>query len=90
MVRAVTGFAVTVDFPREADQPAESVLLEAPVADLAELRGALVQHHPYLADRLDRELSMAVLNGATILSGERATPVRDGDRISFITAISGG
>ena len=33
---------------------------------------------------------MAVLNGATILSGERATPVRDGDRISFITAISGG
>ena len=90
LVRAVTGFAVTVDFPREADQPAETVLLEAPVADLAELRGALVQHHPYLADRLDRELSMAVLNGATILSGEQATPVRDGDRISFITAISGG
>ena len=34
--------------------------------------------------------ALAVLNGATILSGEQATPVRDGDRISFITAISGG
>ncbi len=90
LVRAATGFAVTVDFPREAEQPAETVLLDEPVADLAELRIALERHCPTLAGRLDNELSMAVLNGQTILSGERTTPVRDGDRVSFVNAISGG
>ncbi len=90
LVRAATGFAVTVDFPQDADHPAESVLLDEPVADLAELRCALTRRFPVLAGRLDDELSLAVLNGQTIMSGEPTTRVHDGDQVSFIHAISGG
>jgi aldehyde:ferredoxin oxidoreductase len=79
-----------VDFPQDADHPAESVLLDEPVADLAELRCALTRRFPVLASRLDDELSLAVLNGQTIMSGEPTTRVRDGDQVSFIHAISGG
>ena len=90
LVRAATGFAVTIDFPREAGQPAETVLLDEPVADLAELRVTLARCRPTLAERLDGELSLAIVNGQTIMSGERATRIHDGDRISFVSAISGG
>jgi sulfur carrier protein ThiS len=43
-----------------------------------------------LVDRIDDELTLAVLNGRTILSGEGDAKINDGDQISFIRAIAGG
>jgi len=88
---ATTGFSVRVELPNDIAGAAEhAVVVDEPVANLTELRQALGRWLPESGDRLrDRNLNIA-LNGEMVLSGEAATPVRNGDRVTLFPMIAGG
>lgn len=88
---ATTGFAVRVDLPQDLPgAPEHAVIVDEPVANLAELRQWLARWLPEAAQRLgDRNLNMAI-NGEMVLSGEQDRAVANGDKVSVFPMIAGG
>lgn len=89
--RAVTGFAVRVKLPRGTPgAPEGAVVIDTPVETVAELRAAVSARLPEAHETLDDHALNAVVNGEMVLSGEAARPVKDGDEVAFIRAMTGG
>lgn len=62
--------------------------IDEPVASLGEL--ASILEHRIEAFRADDEMYNFAVNGEMILHGESATPLRSGDEVEILVALSGG
>ena len=62
----------------------------APVATIAELVAALSRTAPAIVAQLDDSVYNFAVNDEMLLHAVRAHPLRDGDRVEIIPAISGG
>lgn len=87
LAQVATGFAVRVTLPAS---PTRTMVLDEPVANVAELRTALARRLGRDAENLhDRSLNVA-LDGRMVLSGEAAEPVHNGSSVSLVPALAGG
>jgi len=69
---------------------ADSIAVTAPVATIAELVTALDRQAPGVAAQLDDAVFNFAVNDEMLLHGVRQHPVRPGDRVEIVPAISGG
>jgi sulfur carrier protein ThiS len=69
---------------------ADTLTITAPVFTIAELVVALDRKAPGLAARLDDAVFNFAVNDEMLLHGVQQHPVKDGDRIEIVPAISGG
>ena len=88
---ATTGFAVRVQLPEGlAGAPEHAVIVDTPVANVAELRQVLSRWLPEAAAELaDCNLNVAV-NGDMVLSGESKVRITSGDSVAIFPMIAGG
>ncbi len=91
LAEAVTGFAVKVKLPHGfPGAPEDSVIVDQPVASVAELRQALTRRLPHAVGQLeDRSLNISV-NGKMILANEKTAPIRSGDDVTLLPLLGGG
>ena len=68
----------------------ETIVVTEPVETIADLVSALVRHRPALAARLEDPIFNFAVNDEMLLHGVREHPVRDGDVVEIVPAISGG
>lgn len=92
LAEASTGFAVKVNLPNGTfpGAPEGAVIIDQPVANIAELRVALQRRLPHAASRLEDLSLVVVLNGDVILDNERSVMIRSGDEISILAMLGGG
>ncbi len=89
IARVVTGFAVRIELPRAVPGAAgRVVVIDQPVANVAELRAALKRRLPE-AEIDDSHVNFAV-NGRLLLSGEKSAALAAGDAVAVVPAIAGG
>jgi aldehyde:ferredoxin oxidoreductase len=89
--RQVTGFAVRVQLPPGfPGAPEHAVVVDTPVDNVAALRHAVAKRIPEAREALSDDTLNAVVNGHMVLSGEASSPVRDGDQVAFLRAMTGG
>jgi aldehyde:ferredoxin oxidoreductase len=86
-----TGFALRVELPRPLPgAPEKSIVIDAPVANVSELRSALRRHLPEAQSLLDDPSWNITVNGEMLLSGESAKALHSGDRVQLVPIIAGG
>jgi molybdopterin converting factor small subunit len=69
---------------------AEALTILAPVATIGELVTALQRKAPALVAQLDDSVFNFAVNDEMLLHGVQEHPVKDGDRVEIVPAISGG
>lgn len=69
---------------------AESLTVVAPVFTIAELLVALDRKAPGLVAQLDDAVFNFAVNDEMLLHGVQEHPIKDGDRVEIVPAISGG
>jgi sulfur carrier protein ThiS len=69
---------------------AQMLTVTAPVATVAELVAALGRTAPGVAAQLDDAVYNFAVNDEMLLHDAGAHPLRDGDRVEIVPAISGG
>jgi molybdopterin converting factor small subunit len=69
---------------------AEMLTITAPVFTIAELVIALERKVPGLSAQLDDAVFNFAVNDEMLLHGVQEHPVKDGDRVEIVPAISGG
>ena len=69
---------------------ADSLTIHAPVFTIAELVVALDRKAPGLAAQLADAVFNFAVNDEMLLHGVQQHPVKDGDRVEIVPAISGG
>ena len=69
---------------------AEVLTITAPVHSMAELLEALARSAPRLVRQLDDSVFNFAVNDEMLLHRVEAHPLRDGDRVEIVPAISGG
>jgi molybdopterin converting factor small subunit len=69
---------------------AEALTILAPVATIGELVMALQRKAPALVAQLDDSVFNFAVNDEMLLHGVQEHPVKDGDRVEIVPAISGG
>jgi molybdopterin converting factor small subunit len=69
---------------------AEFVTITVPVSSMAELIAALERQAPRLVRQLDDSVFNFAVNDEMLLHGVQSHPLRDGDRVEIVPAISGG
>jgi molybdopterin converting factor small subunit len=69
---------------------ADALTILAPVSTIGELMIALARKAPALAAQLDDAVYNFAVNDEMLLHGVRQHPVKDGDRVEIVPAISGG
>jgi aldehyde:ferredoxin oxidoreductase len=85
------GFAVSVRVPSRVHAvPGGGVVVTEPVANLRELRRALDRALPGLGSLLDGDAFNFVVNDEVVLHGADDRPLRSGDRVDVVMAMSGG
>jgi aldehyde:ferredoxin oxidoreductase len=91
LAQVITGFSVRVELPGDVPgAPEHAMVIDEPVANVIELRDALRKRLPEATAALgDRNLNVAV-NGEMVLSGEKNTALRSGDRVTVFPMIAGG
>jgi aldehyde:ferredoxin oxidoreductase len=91
LAKVITGFALRVELPNDVPgAPEHALVVDEPVANVIELRDALRKRLPEATAALgDRNLNVAV-NGEMVLSGEKGTVLRSGDRVTVFPMIAGG
>ena len=88
---AATGFALRVELPRPLPgAPEKSIVIDRPVANVAELRGALRRHLPEATRQLDDPSWNVTVNGEMLLFGESTKALHSGDRVQLVPIIAGG
>lgn len=88
---AATGFAVRVELPRPLPgAPEKSIVIDQPVANVAELRGALRRYLPEARSALDDPSWNITVNDQMVLSGEAGKLLHSGDRVQLVPIIAGG
>ena len=91
LAQVATGFALRVELPRPLPgAPERSIIIDQPVANMAELRGALRRHLPEARSALDDPCWNITVNGRTVMSGEMTQALRNGDRVQLVPIIAGG
>jgi molybdopterin converting factor small subunit len=65
-------------------------MITAPVNSMAELLAALERKAPRLVRQLDDSVFNFAVNDEMLLHGVQAHPLKDGDRVEIVPAISGG
>ena len=69
---------------------ADVLTITAPVYSMAELIAALERTAPRLVRQLDDSVFNFAVNDEMLLHGVQAHPLKDGDRVEIVPAISGG
>jgi molybdopterin converting factor small subunit len=69
---------------------ADMLTITVPVHSMAELLEALARNAPRLVRQLDDSVFNFAVNDEMLLHGVDAHPLRDGDRVEIVPAISGG
>ena len=69
---------------------AEMLTITAPVSSMADLLTALDRKAPRLMQQLDDSVFNFAVNDEMLLHGVRTHPLKDGDRVEIVPAISGG
>lgn len=69
---------------------AESLTITAPVSSMSELLAALERKAPRLMRQLDDSVFNFAVNDEMLLHGVQEHPLKDGDRVEIVPAISGG
>jgi molybdopterin converting factor small subunit len=69
---------------------AEAVTIVAPVSTIGELMVALERKAPDVAAQLEDSVFNFAVNDEMLLHGVLQHPVKDGDRVEIVPAISGG
>jgi sulfur carrier protein ThiS len=69
---------------------ADTLTITAPVQTMAELVAALELKAPRLVRQLDDSVFNFAVNDEMLLHGVSGHPLRDGDRVEIVPAISGG
>jgi len=91
LAEVLTGFAVEVALPLDIPGAAEgAVIVDEPVATLAELREALKRRLPHAAMKLEDRSLITSVNGGMVLANEKSHPVRSGDEIAVMRIMGGG
>lgn len=87
---ARSGFAVTVRLPEPLrGAHGDTLLIDQPVATLAELIALLEQRLPNFTTDRDELFNFAI-NGALLLHGEKSASLKNGDEVEIVVAFSGG
>ena len=82
---------ITVRFPAVLrERPAPEVRVEEPVATLGDLLDLLDRRFPGLARGLDDPIFAWAINEELVLHDALARPLREGDVVEVVPAISGG
>ncbi|MCM2308359.1 MAG: MoaD/ThiS family protein [Sulfuritalea sp.] len=88
---AATGFALRVELPRPLPgAPEKSIVIDRPVANVAELRDALRRHLPEARKQLDDPTWNVTVNGEMLLFGESDKALHSGDHVQLVPIIAGG
>jgi sulfur carrier protein ThiS len=85
--------AITVYLPamlRRHAAGAETLTIHTPVFTLADVVAALDRKAPGLAAQLEDAVFNFAVNDEMLLHGVQQHPVKDGDRVEIVPAISGG
>ncbi len=69
---------------------ADVLTITAPVRSMSELLAALERKAPRLVRQLDDSVFNFAVNDEMLLHGVQAHPLKDGDRVEIVPAISGG
>lgn len=69
---------------------ADALTILAPVSTLGELIAALQRKAPALVRQLDDSVFNFAVNDEMLLHGVQQHPIKDGDRVEIVPAISGG
>ena len=69
---------------------ADVLTITTPVQSMSELIAALERKAPRLVRQLDDSVFNFAVNDEMLLHGVHAHPLRDGDRVEIVPAISGG
>lgn len=69
---------------------AQLLVISTPVSTIAELVAALGRKAPRLVEQLDDAVFNFAVNDEMLLHGALAYPLKDGDRVEIVPAISGG
>jgi molybdopterin converting factor small subunit len=69
---------------------ADALTITAPVHSMAELLAVLEQKAPRLVRQLDDSVFNFAINDEMLLHGVQSHPLKDGDRVEIVPAISGG
>jgi len=91
LAKVTTGFSLRVELPNDVPgAPEHAMVIDEPVSNVVELRQMLRRRLPEAAGTLgDRNLNVAV-NGEMVLSGEKDSPLKSGDRVTVFPMIAGG
>ena len=89
--KITTGCALEVIMPTDIPgAPEHRLIIDEPVANVAELRQAILRKIPEARSVLeDRTLGFSV-NGQPLLVGEKSTPVGEDDQIVLVPVMAGG
>ena len=66
------------------------MVIDEPVANVSELRGALRRYLPEAGTALDDPSWNVTVNGQMLLSGEIGRALHSGDRVQLVPSIAGG
>jgi aldehyde:ferredoxin oxidoreductase len=91
LARVAEGFAITVKVPNQVrDIAGGGVVVTAPVATIGELKRALAREVPDLEKLLSGDAVNFAINDEVVLQGADEHPVKSGDRVELVMAMSGG
>lgn len=87
----LTGFAVKVNLPAHIPGvPEGAVIIDQPVANVAELRAALSRRLPAAAEQLEACDLNVLVNDTIALANEKSAPVHNGDEVTLLAFLAGG
>ena len=70
--------------------PEDTLVLYEPIATIEELVGALDRRIPGFRTQLEDSVFNFAVNDEMLLHGVQTHPLKDGDRVEIVPAISGG
>ena len=82
--------AVTVRLPAMLRRGSDTLTITEPVHSIAQLVAALDHAQPGLAARLDDTIFNFAVNDEMLTHGVDHHPIKDGDVVEIVPAISGG
>lgn len=83
--------AITIHLPAMLRRgSADTVSISTPVRTMGELIAALEQAVPGIAADLDDSVFNYAINDEMLLHGVKQHPIKDGDHVEIVPAISGG
>jgi aldehyde:ferredoxin oxidoreductase len=90
LANLTTGFSVRVTFPDGfAGVPEGALIVDQPVANVAELRAALQQRLTHAAKPLEDHSLIIAVGGTVIMGNEKSFPIKNGDEAAVMRVLGG-